>query len=434
MNYGAGQSRSGQYRFRTGDQALVRQINLTVIMHHLREYAPISRAGLADITGLNKTTVSSLVRELIERQFVREVGYETPGGGRGAGRLAMLLTPNPRAGYIISMEIGVDFLMAICTNFAPDTMWQVKEEIDPDMGQQVIIDRLLALLYQGLNVGNDYCQTLLGVAVGVPGLVDQTSGTLLFAPNLRWKNVPLRRQLESLINAPLIVDNEANIAALGEHYFGAARGFNEVLYLSAGAGLGGGLVHSGQVFSGVTGFGSEFGHMTMDPDGEICNCGNRGCWETQVNQRALFSYLRRSAGQGNKTVLTEMTGGNLGALTVPMVVEAAKQNDRVALEALEVLGRNLGIGIASLVNALNPELVVFGGSMSLASEYLFPAVENELLQRALRWNREAIKVVVAKHGQEACVMGGVARVFQEVLAEPIPFGGQPVNVISMVNA
>jgi glucokinase-like ROK family protein len=434
MNYVAGQSRSGQYRFRTGDQALVRQINLAVIMHHLRENAPISRAALAEITGLNKTTVSSLVRELIERQFVREVGYESSGSGRGAGRLAMLLTLNPKAGYIVSMEIGVDFLMAICTNFAPDTMWQHKEEIDPDMGQQVIIDRLLALLYQAFNIGSEYCQTLLGVAVGVPGLVDQNSGTLLFAPNLRWENVPLRAQLEGLINAPLIVDNEANIAALGEHYFGAARGYNEVLYLSAGVGLGGGLVHNGQVFSGVTGFGSEFGHMTMDPDGEICNCGNRGCWETQVSQRALFRYLRRSAGQGNKTMLTEMTGGNLGALTVPMVVEAAQRNDHMALEALEVLGRHLGIGIASLVNALNPELVVFGGIMSLASENLLPVIEDEIQQRALRWNREAIKVVVAKHGQEACVMGGVARVFQAVLAEPMPLGGQPTGVISMVNA
>ena len=434
MNYVAGQSRSGQYRFRTGDQALVRQINLAVIMHHLREYAPISRAGLADITGLNKTTVSSLVRELIERQFVREVGYESPGGGRGAGRLAMLLSLNPKAGYIVSMEIGVDFLMAVCTNFAPDTMWQVKEDIDPEMGQQVIIDRLLALLYQGLNVGNEYCHTLLGVAVGVPGLVDQTSGTLLFAPNLRWENVPLRTQLEGLIDAPLIIDNEANTAALGEHYFGAARGYNEVLYISAGAGLGGGFVHNGQVFSGVTGFGSEFGHMTMDPDGEICNCGNRGCWETQVSQRALFSFLRRSAGQGNKTMLTEMTGGNLGAVTVPLVVEAAIQDDRMALEALNVVGRNLGIGIASLVNALNPELVVFGGIMSLASDYLLPVVEDEIRERALRWNREAIRVVVAKHGQEACVMGGVARVFQAVLAEPMPMGRQPASVFSMVNA
>jgi glucokinase-like ROK family protein len=434
MNYVAGQSRSGQYRYRTGDQALVRQINLAVIMHQLRENAPISRAALAEITGLNKTTVSSLVRELIERQFVREVGYESPGSGRGAGRLAMLLTLNPRAGYIVSMEIGVDFLMAICTNFAPETMWQVKEEIDPDMGQQVIIDRLLALLYQGQNIGNEYCHTLLGVSIGVPGLVDQTSGTLLYAPNLRWENVHLRKRLEGLIDAPLVVDNEANMAALGEHYFGVARGYNEVLYLSAGVGLGGGLVHNGQVFSGVTGFGSEFGHMTMDPEGEFCNCGNRGCWETQVSQRALFRYLRRSAGQGNKTMLTEMTKGNLGALTVPMVVEAADQKDRMALEALEVLGHHLGIGIASLVNALNPELVVFGGIMSLASDYLLPVVKKELHQRALRWNREAIKVVVAKHGQEACVMGGVARIFQAVLAEPMPLSGQPVSVISMVNA
>ena len=106
----------------------------------------------------------------------------------------------------------------------------------------------------------------------------------------------------------------------------------------------------------------------------------------------------------------------------------------MALEALNVVGRNLGIGIASLVNALNPELVVFGGIMSLASDYLLPVVEDEFRERALRWNREAIKVVVAKHGQEACVMGGVARVFQAVLAEPMPMGRQPASVFSMVNA
>jgi predicted NBD/HSP70 family sugar kinase len=206
------------------------------------------------------------------------------------------------------------------------------------------------------------------------------------------------------------------------------------LYLSAGVGLGGGIVHDGQVFSGVTGFGSEFGHMTMDPDGEICNCGNRGCWETQVSQRALFAYLRRAAGQGNETVLTEMTSGNLGALTVPMVVEAAQQNDRLTLEALEVLGHHLGIGIASLVNALNPELVVFGGILSLASGYLIPVIEKEVQRRALRWNREAIKVVVASHGQEASVMGGVARIFQAVLVEPNMVAGQPAGAFPMVNA
>ena len=410
--------RTGQYRFRTGDQALVRQINLSVIMHHLREKAPVSRAELAEMTGLNKTTVSSLVRELIDRQFVREVGYEEPGSRQGAGRLAVLLTPDPAAGFIVSAELGVDFILVTTANFAPEIIWRSKEAIFPDMSQQVILDRVLALLHQAIGEGCKTCNTLLGVAVGVPGLVDQASGSLIFAPNLRWKNVPLRAQLSEYVQAPVIVDNEASMAALGEHYFGAAQGFDEMLYISAGVGLGGGIVHNGRIYSGASGFGAEFGHITMDPEGDLCNCGNRGCWETQVSQRALFRYLRRGVGQGRSSRLVEMTRDNLGRLTVSMVVEAAKAGDTLALEALEVLGRHLGIGIASLVNALNPQLVVFGGILSLAGEFVLPVVMEEVQRRALRWNREATRVVLARHGFDACVMGGVARVFQAILAEP----------------
>ena len=412
----------------------MRQINLSVIMHQLRENAPISRAALADITGLNKTTVSSLVRELIERQFVREVGFETPGGGRSAGRLAMMLTLDPAAGYIVSAEIGVDFLLVICTDFAPQVIWRCKEPINPDMGQQAIFDRLLALLHQAVAVGCETCNTLLGVAVGVPGLVEQASGTLLFAPNLRWENVPLRLPLEEFVNAPLVVDNEANMAALGEHYFGAAQGYDDVLYISAGVGLGGGFVHGGRIYGGVSGFGAEVGHMTMDPEGELCNCGNRGCWETQVSQRALFRYLRRAVGQGRPSRLIEMTEDNLGQLTVPIVVEAARAGDSLSLEALDVLGHHLGIGVASLVNALNPQLVVFGGILSLAGEFLLPVVEAELGRRALRWNRDAAQVELARHGFDACVMGGVARVFQTILAEPDTLRRETAWAMATANA
>lgn len=430
MDYKAGENRSGQYRFRTGDQALVRQINLSVIMHHLREHAPVSRAGLAEMTGLNKTTVSSLVRELIERQFVREVGYETPGSRQGAGRLAMLLTLDPAAGFIVSAEIAVDFLLVVCTNFAPEIIWRHKEAIRPDMGQQFILDRLLTLLRQAIEVGSASCNTLLGVAVGLHGLVDQSNGTLLFAPNLAWENVPFREILREFAPAPIVIDNEANLAALGEHYFGVAQGYNEVLYITASVGLGGGIVHGGQVFSGVTGVGAEFGHMTMDPDGEICNCGNRGCWETQVSQRALYRHIRRGIGQGRETILNQLSGGNPGALTLPMVVEAATMGDALALEALDQVGHDLGVGLASLVNALNPELVVFGGVLSLAAEFMLPAVEEELKRRALRWNREAMRVVVTELGLDACVLGGVARVFQVILAEPIAFQGKTSSVLS----
>jgi len=407
-----------KYRYRTGDQALVRQINLSVIMHHLRETAPISRASLAEMTGLNKTTVSSLVSELIDRQFVREVGLEVPGSGKVAGRRAMMLALYPEAGFIVSSEIGVDLISVICTNFAPEIIWRHNELIDPGMGQRVIIERTLALLHLAIETGLKFCNNFLGVAVGVPGLVDQESGDLLFAPNLGWKDTPLRSIIQESIAAPVVVDNDAKLAALGEHYFGAAQGYNEVLYISAGVGLGGGILHNGSLFSGSTGVAGEFGHMTMVPGGKLCSCGNRGCWETLVSQKALFRDIRREIKTGRDSLLLEITNGNLDRLTVPIVVEAANHNDDLTLETLEKIGENLGIGISSLVNGLNPELVVIGGILSLAGEYLLPIVQAELDKRALRWNRKATKVVIARHGFDACIMGGVAKIYQDILAEP----------------
>jgi glucokinase-like ROK family protein len=405
---------SQRSHYRTGDQGLIRQINLSAILQHLRESAPISRAALAEITGLNKTTVSSLVSELIENQFVREVGLESG----GVGRRAMLLRLNPAAGCIVSGEIGVDFISAIAADFAAKVVWRDQTGIDPDMGQDAIAEQSAALLRRAMDQGLSSCRALLGVAVGVPGLVDQATGMLLFAPNLGWKNVPVRTILQQKFDAPVFVDNEANLAALGEHYFGAAQGYQEVLYISAGVGLGGGVVHDGQVCRGVTGVAGELGHMTMNPDGELCNCGNQGCWETLVSQRALFRRVRRAIDAGHTSQLPKAVNDDFGRLTVPLIVDAARAGDAVAREALDGVGHSLGIGIASLVNALNPELVVFGGILSLAWQFLRPAVTEEMQRRALRWNREATQVVLAQHGFDACVMGGLALVLQDILREP----------------
>jgi len=183
-------------------------------------------------------------------------------------------------------------------------------------------------------------------------------------------------------------------------------------------GLGGGVVHDGQLCRGVTGVAGELGHMTMDPDGEPCNCGNRGCWETQVSQQALFRRVRQAVNQGRVTRLSHAMDGDYGRLTVPLVADAARAGDAVAQEALDAVGHSLGIGIASLVNALNPELVVFGGILSLAWDLLLPAVTQEMQARSLKWNREATQVVLARHGFDACAMGGLALVLQDVLREP----------------
>jgi glucokinase-like ROK family protein len=336
----------------------------------------------------------------------------------GVGRPRVLLELNPAAGTIISAEIGVDFISVVRANFAAEILWRTQESTRPDMGQQAIIDRLLALLAQAIRSGSGLGSALLGIAIGVPGLVDQTDGTLLFAPNLGWRDVPLCALLRPHLEGPVFVDNEANLAALGEYYFGAARGFDEILYISAGVGLGGGIVRAGHLFKGATGFAGEFGHMTMDPHGQRCNCGNRGCWETQVSQSALFRYVREGLERGRPSVLPDLLGGDLDRLTVAAVVDAAGAGDEVALAALDRVGHYLGIGIASLVNALNPGLVVFGGILSLAGDYLLPAVQEELQERALRWNEQANRVVLARYSFDACVMGGIAAVYHAIITQP----------------
>lgn len=354
----------------------------------------------------------------MEHNFVREVGLESS----GTGRPAIMLELNPNVGYILSAEVGVDFIMVASSNFAPEIIWRHEEAIPPGASQREIIDRVLALLNLGIQKSCMECKILFGIAFGIPGLVDQETGELLFAPNLGWKNVPLKRMLEEFFDAPIFIDNEANMAALGEHYFGAAQGYENVLYISAGVGLGGGLVYNGHLFRGASGTGCEFGHMTFDLNGEQCNCGNIGCWETCVSQRQLFSLIQENISQGRKSSLSAIEEGAIQQLTTPLVVDAAYQGDEVSIEALKIIGNNLGIGIASLVNAFNPELVVFGGVLSLAGDFILPEIEKAMHERAMPWNYQATKVVLAEHSFNACIMGGVATVYQAVLSQPNTVG------------
>jgi glucokinase-like ROK family protein len=416
-------SQPGLPRFRTGDSSLVRQINLSVILHHIYENSPISRAGLADITGLNKTTVSSLVSELIEAQLVREIGYDQGGSGRTAGRYAILLTLNPEAGFIVSGEIGVDFISVICSNFAPEILWRKKESTPPHMGQPAIINRALAIFSEAVEAGQSSGKSFLGLALGVPGLIDLEANKLLFAPNLAWRDVPLGEILRENFQTLVLVDNEARMAALGEYYFGAAHGAKEVLYISSGVGLGGGILYDGHLYRGISGVSNEIGHMTMDPDGELCSCGNRGCWETLVSQNALYRYIAKAVSEGQECLLTDRVDGDFTRLTVPMVLEAAEAGDSVILHALDCVGEKFGIGISSLVNALNPERVIFGGTMSIVGKFLLPRIEEEMKRRALRWNREATQLMLAHHGSDATTMGGIALVYETILEDPQNLAG-----------
>lgn len=399
------------------DHTTMREMNTALILNTLRVHAPLSRAGVASYTGLNKASVSSMVKELIERGLVVEMGVDTTLAE--VGRPGINLRLNPEAGIIISAEIGVDFISIIAANFAFEVVARRYENTTDLAGQQIILENVLAYLKE------IYCQVqlrghrVLAISVGVPGLVDMQSGTLLLAPNLDWRNVELRRLVQAEFNLPVYVANEANMAALGESYLGAAHNSRLLLYVSSGVGLGGGIVIDGRLLTGITGFAGEFGHMTVVANGLPCSCGNVGCWETEATQAALFRRVRDAIQAGRTSSLLDLTSANLDQLTIQSIVHAIQNNDAVAKDALEETGRWLGVGMANLINALNPEHVVFGGKLSLAHEYLMPVIIDEIERRAFSWMREKTHLAIATHVDDACVMGGVAMVHRSIVNYPM---------------
>jgi len=393
----------------------VRKLNRSLILEKLRTGSTYSRSGLAVETGLNASTVSNIINDLLTENLVIETELQQPEVGR-PGRLLEL---NPRGGCAIGVEINVDYLLAIATDFTANILWRKRVPISPGEGQEKILTELESIIIEGLNVAEVAVLNPLGLGIGVPGLVDYRDGRLRVAPNLEWIDVPILDIFRKRFDMPVFVENEANAAALGEYYFGAARGVDNFIFLSAGYGLGGGILLDGKLFRGSYGYANEVGHVTFDAGGEICGCGKRGCWETFVGPRVVERRVRRILRAGADSVIRTMAGGELEQITFEIVLKAASEGDEVALSALHEIGRYLGIGTANLINIFNPEMIVLGGALNLASPFILSVVEETVKTHCLAPNLENVSIVPSAHRTDASVMGAVALVLDEILCEPV---------------
>lgn len=400
---------------RTADQVLVRKLNTSLILDCLRTRSPLSRAGLSAATGLNPSTVSSVINDLLEGNFVREIGLEPS----ERGRPGMLLGLNPDGGCAVGVEIGVDFVSVVLTDFIAHVLWRKRIASDPQDEQGLIIGRVEDIIQGALSIGKERGLRHLGIGLGLPGLVDIGQGSLVFAPNLRWCDVPFCQMWTQRFDVPVFVENEANAAALGEYYFGIARDVQDLIYLSAGVGLGGGIIIRGRLFRGSSGYAGEVGHMTVDPNGELCGCGKRGCWETVVGPRAIARRVRKALESGGESRIGTLVENDLSRVDVGVVVQAAQAGDPIAQTALKEIGVQLGIGISNLVNTFNPEMVVLGGALSLASPSLLPVIEETVREHALEQPREVVEIAASAHGADACVMGAATLVLDDILREPV---------------
>jgi predicted NBD/HSP70 family sugar kinase len=391
------------------NQRAVRRHNLGVVLRHVSEHGPRSRATIALETGLNKTTVSSLVTELIALDLLVERGLDYRGT---VGRPGQVVELSSSGVVALGLEINVDYVAVRALDLTGEERHRALEARDNRrVSGAEVLEHVAALAAGALAAVEEAGLRPVGATVGLPGLVDADRGVLLVAPNLGWTDVPVVEELKRRLDHPafpVTADNEANLAALAELWEGTARGLSDVLYVSGEIGVGAGLIVRGELFRGSGGFGGEFGHMTVERGGRPCGCGSRGCLETVVGLEALLER----AGMPPMGA----TGGSAGP--VRELVERAQGGDERALGALEEAGRWLGVGIAAAANLLNFQAVVLGGFFGQLAPWLDAPIADELQTHVLGAPRATPQILPSTLGPEAAVRGAAASSLRRIFADP----------------
>lgn len=386
------------------DQTTVRRANLSAVLRHVSSSGPCSRAQVAAETGLTRGTVSSLVGELIALELVRETGEATEPRGVGRPGVALELADVVVG---VGLEVNVDYLAVSVEDLRGAVRHERRSYHDNRASAPgAVLDRLGDAARAALDAAARSGLRPIGVSVAVPGLVEEASGTVVFAPNLGWSDLPVAAELEARLGVPVHVENEANLAALAEHWTGAAVGIDDFVCVFGEVGVGGGVVLGGRLFRGSHGFGGEFGHVSVDPQGRPCACGSRGCVETVAGEEAIA----RAAGVAPATSRSRGLTDEL--------VRRAESGEQNVIDALADAGRWLGIALASTFNVLDVRAVVLGGCFGPLSPWLADDVRRTLDERSLAARSGSYEVLPSAFGDGAAVRGAAALSLRRVLDHP----------------
>ncbi len=340
----------------------IRDINQTVFLHLIREKQPISRADIAKNTGLRAGTVSAIVNRLIKNGLVYE-GTEGPSSG---GRRPKYLYINSESFYVLAIDIGVTDSVYAVSDFNGRILQQksMLTEGEPRQFLEKLADAIESLVSKQFSRAR-----FAAVGVSLPGLIDRETGSIVSSPNLEWNDVPVRSLLQARLKLPVFVENDANAAAFSELWYGPLdeASVQTLLFILVVEGLGTGLIINRELRVGPR-FGlGGFGHMSIDPNGELCSCGRRGCWETFASERATVERFHR---------VTAKHG--LPAVGIHELISRAKNGDPIALESIKITAEYLGEGISNLVHGIYPEAVVIGGNITEAWTIIEPIIRNRI--------------------------------------------------------
>ncbi len=382
-----------------GSRALLRDLNVNLLIELVRQGGPISRADLARQSELSAPTVSAIVAELLRRGIFSEVALAPSSGGRPP----VLLRLDPKAGYVVGIKLRGDGLTTVVCDLEANVAASAERDgqfiADPDAALAAIEQATRQVLREGKIAKSK----VLGIGIGLSGLIDSARGTCRFSHLLDWSDVPIAEPLWRRLRLPVWVDNDVNTLAVAEKWSGEGIAARNFITLSVGRGIGVGIVVDRALYRGALGAAGEFGHMIVDPAGPRCECGRAGCLEALVGEAAL---VRQAGEQLGRTVTTQE------------LLALAGEGDLAVTRVLRAAGARLGLAVSNLVTLLNPELlIVCGEGTALGAAFFDPMAEAVRTATFGGLGRE-LAIKIQQWGNEAWAIGAATLVLRELFSLP----------------
>lgn len=379
-----------------GTFKLMKSVNRSIVLNKIRLSEPISRAQIAKETSLTPPTVSSIVKELIDQGLVRESML----GHSSGGRKPTMLHIHTNAFYVIGIDAGPEKVECILTDLTGKTIERNSSVLSKPITNEQFLSILKESIREILQISKMNQDKIIGIGIAMHGAVDTETGTSLVAPILNLRNIPIKAALEEEFNLTIKVENDARAMALGESWFGGHGDVDSMVAVNIGRGVGAGVIINGKLYHGAQGIAGELGHMTIDINGDVCECGNQGCLQTLVSGSSIAKRARKQVTKGE--------------LTAKEIFEFAQNGNADCVHLLQETGEMIGIGLTNLIHLVNPSKIVLGGGVMKSEKFIMPALLETIQQRSLTTEAKKTKVTVTRLGDDVTLLGAVALLLDEL--------------------
>lgn len=388
------------------------------LLRMIQSIPNISRMELAKRSGASAASMTAIVQRLIDRGLVIETGK----GSTLAGRKPVSLSLRNDLCYVVGVDLGSFLLRVIVADVVGNICYRSETETKMLEGRERVLSRTFAAIREAIKQCHLPRAAIKGIGLAHSGVIDSQRGVVLCLPRpgqmTQWRNIPLREMVEREFRVSSVLDDSARMMALAEKHFGLGQDIRDFLFVEVGMGVGAALFMDGKLYRGTGGTAGELGHMTVDENGPLCSCGNNGCLEAVASCATIIQKVRGGIQQGVISKVSELVGGDLERISIEVVVQAAKENDTLALRVLDEAVSHIGVILADVINLLNPSTVIFGGPLFRAAhELLLDRLRQVIRQRALEKSANEAKLKVSQLGGEAAALGAARLISRQILED-----------------